>query len=166
MEGTYRITYINLDEGRKKCFTKHFTCDEQKKSCLERIFRNNIANLKITKMYDPPDFKKADIEKEILAKKRVVVNNISYVYALIQEEEIVYIGKSTNIMQRLGAHIQAGKKFTHYAIVETSDCEDYILKREAEYIQALKPKYNSMLLNGVSKKNVGRQWKKNKEKWF
>ena len=62
------------------------------------------------------------------------------IYFLMLDEEIIYIGKSTNVLTRLAAHIEKGRKFTHfYAIpypVEELD------KKEQYYIDLLKPSQN------------------------
>ena len=167
MEIAYRFTYFNLDDNRKKCFLKHFKSEAAKKTYLESVLKKNITNLKITKMYDPPANSDKDLEREIVAKKRLVVKDTSHIYALIDEDRVVYIGMSSNIMDRLGTHMKSQKIFTHYAIVETSDSLEYIKKREAEYIEALKPKYNKASLNGAAKKPKGLTGKtRSKDYWF
>jgi len=77
-------------------------------------------------------------------KKNLVFNK--FIYCLIDKSEIVYVGKSSNVQNRLLQHKKEGiKEFTTFSIVaklspETSDEE--VLKMEEKYIKLLKPKYN------------------------
>jgi hypothetical protein len=61
------------------------------------------------------------------------------VYFLIHDDEIVYVGQSINIHQRIGEH-EKTKIFTTFTYVECSYEE--LNKIEARYIDMFKPKYN------------------------
>jgi hypothetical protein len=61
------------------------------------------------------------------------------VYFLVNDDEIVYVGQSINIHQRIGEH-EKTKIFTTFTYVECSYEE--LNKIEARYIDMFKPKYN------------------------
>lgn len=77
-------------------------------------------------------------KKEILFYK--------FIYCLISNNEVVYIGKTINIQSRISTHKKdKTKDFDSFSIVtklpnEISDSE--LLKLEEKYIKLLKPKYN------------------------
>jgi predicted GIY-YIG superfamily endonuclease len=85
-------------------------------------------------------------KEDILKSSREIKVRGSWIYALIDGNEIVYIGQSTNLIMRLGSHIsQREKKFDRWAIVE--DLGDYcsdneLNKMEKRYIRKYTPKYN------------------------
>ena len=88
---------------------------------------------------------KKHIELSILSKKRNIIKNIYCIYALINKDKIVYIGQSSNIMQRLAMHISENRKeFDSYSIVEWIDTYSSGLVNEVEksYIKKLSPLYN------------------------
>ena len=69
--------------------------------------------------------------------------NLNY---LIEDNEIVYVGKTINIQSRILTHKRGEfKNFDSFSIIaklpnEISDLE--LLKLEEKYIKLLKPKYN------------------------
>lgn len=63
------------------------------------------------------------------------------IYFLIKENNIVYVGKSLFIEDRLEFHYQNKKDFTHYSVVECSSPQEMDIL-ESIYIQILNPKYN------------------------
>lgn len=65
----------------------------------------------------------------------------SGVYFLIDKDEIVYIGMSSNLFARIGRHIFDGDRvFTKYTIIEMPQSD--IKRFESELIERYKPKYN------------------------
>ena len=68
------------------------------------------------------------------------------VYALWDNDEIVYIGKTTQLGQRITAHART-KEFTHYS---TYECEDELQMEilEDEMILGYQPKYNLAVGSG------------------
>ena len=68
------------------------------------------------------------------------------VYALWDNEEIVYIGKTTQLGQRITTHART-KEFTHYSVYQ---CEDELQMGmlENEMILEYQPKYNLVLGSG------------------
>jgi len=65
------------------------------------------------------------------------------IYFLFNADQLVYIGKSKNLVNRIMYH-KEGKIFTDVAIVETT-AEDYDLL-ECYYINKYKPEYNLILI--------------------
>ena len=68
------------------------------------------------------------------------------VYALWDNEEIVYIGKTTQLGQRITTHART-KDFTHYSVYQ---CEDELQMGmiEDEMILEYQPKYNLVVGSG------------------
>ena len=63
------------------------------------------------------------------------------VYFLFFDETLVYVGASSNILHRIGQHIQAGKiSFNCYSYLPCSI--NKIAETEERYIQSHRPKYN------------------------
>lgn len=84
--------------------------------------------------------------KEILSSKREFKDNY-LIYALINKDEIVYIGQSKNILLRLNDHRKSNKVFDSWCIVEnlgiyTTSKE--VNRLEEKYIKKLLPKYNKI----------------------
>lgn len=134
----YNISYTF--NGRKKSFRKVFKTEQLLKGYLKAKEDKGAKLLKYSRVGSHTPNR--NLEFEILSKKRVLVE-VNYIYALINENKVVYIGSTSDIMSRLGTHIKGEKEFTHYAIVETSPSKEYVLKKEAEYIKELRPLYNS-----------------------
>ncbi len=79
--------------------------------------------------------------KELLASAKPA-HQKPCIYFLILAGEIVYVGQTTNLIKRLGRHLQDGKEFDSYSVVE---CEKRdLLRLEMAYISELKPRYNVM----------------------
>ena len=141
----YRIEYINKF-GNKKEFIKDFKTKEEQENYSSKLIKNKNKRIKISKLRDLQKIENNYnlLLNDILSKKRKIANNLYFIYALIKNDEIVYIGQSSEIMGRLSSHISSDKVFDHYSIVETFSnvSSDYVLKKEKEYIQTFKPKYN------------------------
>ena len=92
-------------------------------------------------------FKKDTLKKYLLNNKKEVIF-YKFIYCLIEDEEIVYVGKTINIQSRIVTHKKGEfKNFDSFSIIaklpnEISDSE--LLKLEEKYIKLLKPKYNIM----------------------
>ncbi len=83
---------------------------------------------------------------QIIKNSRPIKRNNYYIYALIKDRKIVYIGQTSSLVSRLGTHITSKKNFDSWSIVE--DLGEYIsteeiCKIELKYIYTFKPKYNS-----------------------
>ncbi len=69
----------------------------------------------------------------------------SCVYFLFDGDELVYIGKTTNLYYRIGQHVADGyKKFDRFEVFETDDQD----RLEEFLIRLLKPKYNKVVPGG------------------
>lgn len=64
------------------------------------------------------------------------------IYFLYDEEELVYVGKSTRGICRVYEHVGL-KQFTHYAFQYCD--EEYMDELEQAYIAIYKPKYNLVI---------------------
>ena len=135
----YRVKYIS--NNRIKQFTKTFKSSKHKDLYISKKIKEGATSLKVehirSRAYN------VNLEKEIVSKKKKIVSS-GCIYALIHKDEIVYIGQTYSIMGRLNSHINSNKVFDHYSVIEWIDSgQDYLDKRESEYIKELKPKYNS-----------------------
>ena len=139
---TYLVSYINA-QGRRKQYRKSFKLERTKDQFVHRKIAEGCRSIKVERIrhtqYD------RSLEREILSKKREYFSSVC-IYALIQDNEVVYIGQSSDVMGRLSSHKMSAKKFSHFAIVERIDTDDknYVDKVEREYINKLKPKYNKL----------------------
>jgi len=84
--------------------------------------------------------------KEILSSKREFKESY-LIYALIDKDEIVYIGQSTNILVRISSHLTSKKIFDSWSLVEnlgiyTTSKE--VNRLEEKYIKKFLPKYNKI----------------------
>ena len=79
--------------------------------------------------------------------------NLTGVYFLLDNEEVVYIGQSVNIFSRILDHQRGNKKFTDFKYIE---CEKEELNRlEYMYYQKYNPtKYNKQPVCDPEEKNL------------
>lgn len=80
-------------------------------------------------------------ERLIIARRIKVSTKQPVIYFLLWKDEIVYIGETTNLMQRLGNHC-IRIKFDSYSFIKA---DSNILKRrslEEKYIREFKPRHN------------------------
>ena len=114
-------------------------------------YKNKVINLRIRlrNTYDMKIYEKSTIKKDM---DRV----ISGVYLLWNNNEIVYIGESYDIMNRLSHHKCSNKKWNSYSYRECETGLDRIII-EAILISQHKPKYNNKpndLKNGIKSVKV------------
>lgn len=81
---------------------------------------------------------KEDFKIKILIKKQSLVSNISCLYFLINDEEIVYIGQSKNLTSRIKQH-KNDKKFNSFSFIEF---KENLNEEEAFFILLFNPIYN------------------------
>ncbi len=62
------------------------------------------------------------------------------VYLLKQDDEVVYVGQSVDIKNRIKAHKKDGKDFTNYISIEC--CKNLLNSTEEAYILLFNPKLN------------------------
>ena len=91
--------------------------------------------------------KKDSLKSYLISNKKEILF-FKFIYCLIHNDEIVYVGKTINIQSRISTHKKDDSKiFNSFSIIsklpnEISDSE--LLKLEEKYIKLLKPKYNIM----------------------
>lgn len=87
------------------------------------------------------------LELEFITRNKhsvdVVFENSFYVYFLIKEEEIVYVGATIDFVRRLHQH-KKNKEFDSFNYIRCSSDEE-MNKLELQYIMELKPIYNKQL---------------------
>lgn len=85
------------------------------------------------------------------AEKINININGKHVYYLLDGDEVVYVGISSNVMHRIGTHKSSKDKyFDSFMVVEIPDDEDIELIEFFE-ITKFQPKYNSSQVSG----NIG-----------
>lgn len=82
---------------------------------------------------------------ETIIKNRTIIKKekaISGVYFLISKEQIVYVGTSCDIMERIKAHQKKPRlHFDSYSYIEIKDTKER-KEKEIEYIKTLRPLFN------------------------
>jgi len=84
--------------------------------------------------------------EEIISSKREFKESY-LIYALISNNEIVYIGQSTNILLRISTHLTSNKVFDSWSIIEnlgTYTTSKEVNRLEEKYIRKFLPKYNKI----------------------
>lgn len=85
--------------------------------------------------------------KDDIVSSSIPWENLSGVYFLISEDEVVYVGQSVNVYSRIYEHSKL-KKFEKYAYIQ---CPEPMLdKLESLYIHLLQPKLNGNLTGSNS----------------
>ena len=78
---------------------------------------------------------------EIIANRTQLTSQITGIYFLYRNEEIVYIGQSRNLHRRIIQHCY-GKEFDSYSYIQCDESE--LNDLEFEFIAKHKPMYNSL----------------------
>ena len=132
--------------GRKpRSLIKEFDLSEHqiKKSIHRTSMDENVVSHETLEI-----FREKGLPKYIILEKEQIVSNaekrfsvILGVYFLIADREIVYVGQSQNILDRLGKHHLEGRiNFDEYFILP---CEkEDLVNLETIYIRKFNPKYN------------------------
>lgn len=81
-----------------------------------------------------------DMSEEKLMTAKVPVCNFCGVYFLLDNNKIVYIGKSTNIISRIAEHAKKGRTFSHYYAMPCS--AEGLDDLEKEMIRRFMPEQN------------------------
>lgn len=89
--------------------------------------------------------KKENLKRYLLNNKKDVLF-FKFIYCLIKDNEIVYVGKTINIQSRILTHKRdEGKEFDSFSIIAqlpNEISEQELLKLEEKYIKLFKPKLN------------------------
>ena len=104
---------------------------EQRLATLDHTYKLSTVSAKLTN--------KALLQAEEITMASLPWQNLSGIYFLVQDEQVVYVGQSTNVYSRIAYHV-GDKTFEKYAFVP---CDiDLLDKLESLYIHALRPKLN------------------------
>ena len=93
--------------------------------------------------------RRKDIQEKILQKDFDFIpeQNVTYLYSLKHNEEIVYIGITKNIKDRVNQHKRSKKVFDGYEILNIHKDRFYALREENNRIKQHKPKYNKQIFD-------------------
>jgi predicted GIY-YIG superfamily endonuclease len=147
--------------GKGKTYNKVFWNEKEYLNFKNWInSTRGYTNVKFLKKEIKPIIKKEQIalENKISNKnkkeylKSYLINNkkdlvfFKFIYCLIKDNEIVYVGKTINIQTRILTHKKDnGKDFDSFSIIAklpNEISEQELLKLEEKYIKLLKPKLN------------------------
>jgi len=125
---------------------KAFSTPEVSKWIGENLVYHNTGHRVVTKFISYPQVN--SMPKKIptaligiSGELKEIGNAPPCVYFLIDVDEIVYVGQSVNIYNRIAGHDSAArKKYTRVLYVPV--CEDDLDKVERGFIDSLDPKYN------------------------
>jgi len=92
--------------------------------------------------------------KDDIIQTSIKIPRVCGVYFLIKECEIVYVGKSINVHNRLGSHL-CDKDFDKINIIECGLTQ--LNRLESLYIKRFKPKYNILGVNDKLERNLKNQ---------
>jgi len=87
-------------------------------------------------------------KEEILERQRPIKRGNYYIYALIHKNEIVYVGQSTSLLNRIANHCNSKKVFDSWSVIESLGSfvsTEKFTDIERSYVSKLKPKYNKHL---------------------
>lgn len=151
------------EKGYLKSFYKDFYNEKQYNQYRCRlalngctIFKSYIFDVpkkagKKEKPYKPPILTDSQkIEYKQIIKNSKKVKNIVCIYALVNDNEIVYIGQTENLIKRLAQHMREKQgKFNSISVLkEYKEWSEYeVFEDEKEYIRTYKPRLNKVLYN-------------------
>lgn len=91
--------------------------------------------------------------KNIIKNKKSITQNPG-IYFLLDNNKIVYVGKSLSPEKRINSHI-SDKNFDSYSVIRCKECE--LNSLEKEYILKFLPKYNKHIsLPGTNLSPIGK----------
>jgi predicted GIY-YIG superfamily endonuclease len=93
--------------------------------------------------------RREDTKEKILKQDfdSITEQNVTYLYSLKRKEEIVYIGITKNIKDRMNQHKRSKKVFDGYEILNIHMDRFYALREENNLIKEHKPKYNKQIFD-------------------
>lgn len=86
------------------------------------------------------------LAKEQLSKRAEPLRKRSGIYILFYQGDVVYVGQSVYVEERISVAAKSDKRFDSYAVIECSNMtEQEIADLQAEYIVEYNPIYNTTL---------------------
>lgn len=149
MKEYHTLEYLIIhgrNERSKKEYRKTFSSYEEAQDFKEYLLSVGVKNLEfLRKKVKTFSEVKTRFASKLIREARPLSFH-SFIYALINKEEVVYIGQSSHLQNRIETHINEGlKEFDHWAIAHKfppNTERKEIEKREQRYIKIFKPKYN------------------------
>lgn len=92
--------------------------------------------------------KKQKIKEQLLNGEVNLIDDtqiVTYLYTLLHKEEIVYIGITKDLKNRIYQHKRTNKVFDSYQVLSIFNNRFYALKEENSLIIKHKPKYNKQV---------------------
>lgn len=84
------------------------------------------------------------LDASTIGRKALLYESVCGVYFLLQDEDIVYVGQSINVLTRLAEHFRASlKQFNRVFVIECKAAE--LNHLEAMYIDKFRPKFNEVI---------------------
>ena len=125
--------YIYHGRGRKEPSTTNPTYEGE---IMSDVLLEKLDTM-IDELLNPDSVKVLDLESMFTVG----------IYFLVSENEIVYVGQSIDIGQRVRSHRNDIKKvFDEVRFIECK--EEELLEKECEFISVLNPKYNKTKTDG------------------
>ena len=155
LEYIVRCKYYGIEKVYNKVFYSEREYNNFKEWIKNKKGYTNVNFLKKLVETKTFEYKKQPVDKtKKEGLKYYLINNkkpilfYKFIYCLINNNEIVYVGKSINIQNRIIQHQKENtKEFDSFAIISKLPSEitdDELLRQEEKYIKLLKPKYNVM----------------------
>lgn len=93
--------------------------------------------------------RREDTKEKILKQdfNSITEKNKTYLYSLKHDSEIVYIGITKNIKDRMYHHKRSKKVFDRYEILNIHNDRFYALREENNLIKQYNPKYNKQIFD-------------------
>lgn len=140
----YLIRYgKNQQTQYEKTFNSYEEADKYREYMIGQRKCKNFQMLR--KQCKPFKDVKTRFAAKLISEKRPLSFH-SFIYALINKDEVVYIGQSDSLQSRIKSHIRdKEKEFDSWAIAHKfphNTTREEREKREARYIKIFKPKYN------------------------
>ena len=86
---------------------------------------------------------RADYSPEDIVAAGMPVSRQTGVYFLIRDSEIIYVGKTTDLYNRLRRHVHDGRRFDHYNFLPCPP--EQLNELEAAYIARILPRENRVM---------------------
>ena len=149
----YNVRLLSKDFGTLENDTINLILIKEKKDNIKILYTENYQSYYIAiEMFNKILETKSYLNSLIIDEKTVIKKAFDfvplepncYIYFLLVEAKIIYIGQTTNLLSRIASH-QKDKIFDHIACFKTS--KNDLLTIETVNIQFHKPKLNKSFID-------------------